>query len=117
MKDLMNYKNYYGSVHFDDKELFLYGKLEFIRALVTYEATEAKSLRREFEESVDEYLQLCEQEGIEPEKPFKGTFNVRLGKDLHKRVALAAEREDTTINAFVKQALEKFTGGEDHLST
>ncbi|CAN5316781.1 hypothetical protein BH10PSE19_BH10PSE19_17700 [soil metagenome] len=39
MKDLMQYKEYFGSVHFDDEELLFYGKIEFIRASVSYHAT------------------------------------------------------------------------------
>lgn len=50
MKDFMQYKDYYGSVHFDDEELVFHGKIEFIRALVNYEATNARGLRRAFEE-------------------------------------------------------------------
>jgi predicted HicB family RNase H-like nuclease len=106
MKDLISYKGYFGSVHFDDKDLFFYGKLEFIRALVTYEATNAKELRQEFERAVDEYLELCKNENLEPEQPFKGSFNVRVGKELHQKIALAAAREDLTINSYIKTALQ-----------
>jgi predicted HicB family RNase H-like nuclease len=42
--DLIYYKNYYGSVHFDPQEELFFGKIEFIRDLVNYEASEAKSL-------------------------------------------------------------------------
>ena len=48
MKDLMRYKNYYGSVHFDDKDLIFYGKIEFIRASVSYEATDAAGLKKAY---------------------------------------------------------------------
>jgi len=105
MKDLMQYKGYFGSVHFDDEELFFYGKIEFIRALVTYEATDARGLRKSFEESIDDYLETCRKENIEPETPFKGSLNVRLGPDLHRRVALAAEQQHATINKFIVQTL------------
>jgi predicted HicB family RNase H-like nuclease len=110
MKDLMHYKDYYGSIHFDDEELFFYGKVEFIRALVTYEATDAKGLVKAFKESVDDYLQTCEQEEIIPEKPFKGSLNVRLGADLHRRVALAAEKHHTSINKFITETLSQAVG-------
>jgi predicted HicB family RNase H-like nuclease len=79
MKDLMKYKNYYGSVHFDDEELVFHGKVEFVRALITYEATDASGLLKAFRESVDEYLDMCEKQNIEPEIPFKGSLNIRLG--------------------------------------
>lgn len=107
MKDAMQYKNYYGSVHFDDEELILYGKIEFIRALVTYEATDARGLRKAFEEAVDDYLKTCRKQNIEPEIPFKGSLNVRLGPDLHRRVALAAEQHHSTINKFIVQTLDR----------
>jgi len=102
----MQYKGYYGSVHFDDEELILHGKIEFVRALVTYEATNARGLLKAFHESVDDYLETCESQGIKPETPFKGSLNVRLGAELHRRVALAAELHHATINKFIVQTLD-----------
>lgn len=110
MKDRMHYKEYYGSVHFDDEALLFYGKIEFIRVLVSYEATNAKDLRRSFEEAVDDYLELCSTQGIEPETPFKGSLNIRLGSDLHRRVAIAAERNHTSLNKFITDTLKRIAG-------
>lgn len=107
MKDLMYYKNYYGSVHFDDEELIFHGKIEFVRALVTYEATDARGLRKAFEESIDDYLETCRSQNIVPEIPFKGSLNVRLGPELHRRIALAAQQHHSTINKFIAQTLEQ----------
>lgn len=64
MKDLMQYKSYYGSVHFNDEDLIFHGKIEFIRALVSYEATNSKSLKKAFEEAVDDYLDTCQNQNI-----------------------------------------------------
>jgi len=105
MKDLMQYKNYYGSVHFDDEELVFHGKIEFIRALVNYEATNAKGLRKAFEEAVDDYLDMCRSQKVEPEIPFKGSLNIRLGPELHRLVAIAAEQQHLSINKFIAEAL------------
>lgn len=107
MKDLMKYKNYYGSVYLDNKELTFYGKVEFIRALVTYEATNAKGLINAFRESIDDYLDMCKDKDIEPEVPFKGSLNIRLGEELHRRVALAAEQQHSTINKFIVETLSQ----------
>ncbi len=60
MKDMMEYKGYLGSVHYSDEDSVFHGKLEFIRALVTYEGTNVKSLRSSFKEAVNDYLDLCE---------------------------------------------------------
>lgn len=107
MKDMMKYKGYFGSVHFSDDDNLFYGKLEFIRALVSYEGTDVITLRRAFEEAVEDYLQMCHKTGKDPEKPFKGSFNVRVGPNLHQRVALNALSKGITINKYINDVLEK----------
>ncbi|MFI4955266.1 MAG: type II toxin-antitoxin system HicB family antitoxin, partial [Gammaproteobacteria bacterium] len=113
MKDMMKYKDYYGSVHFDDNELILFGKLEFIRALITYEATDTKQLRKAFEEAVDDYLETCQANNISPETPFKGSLNVRLGSDLHRQIAIAATQQHMTVNRFITETLAKAVQDDD----
>jgi len=107
MKDLMQYKGYYGSVHFDNEDLIFHGKIEFIRALVTYEATDARGLKKAFEEAIDDYLATCRDQEIQPETPFKGSLNVRLGQELHRRVAIAAEQHHLSINKFIAETLNQ----------
>jgi predicted HicB family RNase H-like nuclease len=108
MKDLMKYKGYYGSVHYRDDDLIFHGKVEFIRSLVSYEGTDIKGLQTAFEEAVDDYLQLCKDEKKEPDIPFKGSFNVRIGPDLHRKAALVARNHNTNLNTIVSEALEKY---------
>lgn len=107
MKDLMQHRGYYGSVHFDSENIIFHGKIEFIRALVTYEATDAKGLKKAFEDAIDDYFEMCQRNNIEPEKPFKGSFNVRVKPDLHRELAIAAQREHITINKYISKTLEK----------
>jgi predicted HicB family RNase H-like nuclease len=90
MKNMICYKEYFGSVHYSDDDRVLYGKLEYIKSLVNYEGTDVAGLRQAFHEAVDDYLALCTEEGLEPERPFKGSFNVRTGwdaafKDMNKQ--------------------------------
>lgn len=103
----MKYKDYFGSVHYNDDDRVFHGKVEFIRALVSYEGTDVESLRKAFEEAVDDYLDLCRRQKTEPEKPFKGSFNVRLGPRLHQEIALTALSEGISLNQYVTWVLEK----------
>jgi predicted HicB family RNase H-like nuclease len=112
MKDMMKYKEYFGSVHYSDEDLVFYGKIEFVRALVSYEGTDVKSLRQAFEEAVDDYLDSCKEQGKEPEKPFKGTFNVRIGPELHQRVAAAAAQHGVSLNGYIAEVLRRETASE-----
>ena len=106
MSDLMQYKGYYGSYHLDTNDNCFYGKLEFIKALVTYEAESAKELYDTFVDAVDDYLIMCQQEGIGPEKPLKGSFNVRVGEELHRRAAVTAANQGISLNQFVCKTLQ-----------
>lgn len=106
MKDMLKYKGYYGSIHFDEDDLILFGKVEFVKALISYEGESAAEIKQSFEEAIDDYLVMCEKENMVPEKPFKGTFNVRIGEALHERAVIAATGRGIKLNEFVKQALE-----------
>ena len=108
MKDMMSYNGYYGSVHYSDEDQIFHGKIEFVRSLVSYEGDSVKSLRKAFEEAVDDYLDLCAKEGKIPDKPFKGSFNVRTGSDLHREAVLFAKANGTTLNTLVTEALERY---------
>jgi predicted HicB family RNase H-like nuclease len=105
----MSYKDYFGSVHYNDDDRVFYGKVEFIRALVSYEGTDVVSLRKAFEEAVDDYVGMCGKQGREPEKPFKGSFNVRVGSRLHQEIALSALSEGMSLNQYISRILEKET--------
>jgi len=56
-----------------------------IEDLVTFEATTANELEENFHNSVDEYIQTCKELGREPQKTYKGVFNVRMDPELHKK--------------------------------
>ena len=107
MKNFIHYKDYYGSVYFDDEELIFYGKIQFIRALISYEATDAKGVKKAFEEAVDDYLELCAKKKIKPEISCKGSLNIRLGHELHQRIAILAAQNHLSINKFITDSLEQ----------
>jgi len=108
MKDMMSYQIYLGSVHYSDEDRVFYGKVEFISSLISYEGTDVDSLRMAFEEAVDDYLELCAEEGRQPEQPFKGSFNVRTRSDLHRRAVIFAKENGINLNTLVTEALESY---------
>lgn len=108
MSNLLNHKGYYGSIEASTEDNCLFGKLLFIRALVNYEGQTVAELEHAFQEAVDDYLATCKQLGQEPEKPCKGSFNVRVGHDLHLAAAVAASQRNVTLNDLTRQALHEF---------
>ncbi|MDM3848747.1 MAG: type II toxin-antitoxin system HicB family antitoxin [Aphanizomenon gracile PMC627.10] len=109
---MMQYKDYFGSIHYSDEDKILYGQVEYIRSLISFEGEDVASLRAGFEEAIDDYLTLCEEKGIEPEKQFKGSFNVRVGSQLHRQAVLFAQQRGVNLNKLVTDALERYLQGE-----
>jgi len=115
MTTMLEYKGYIGSLAYSEEDEVLHGRLEFIRDLVTYEAGDAKGLKQAFQEAVDDYLALCAQEGREPDVPLKGSFNVRPGRELHRRAMLFARRKGLNLNTVVSDALRRYLEREDRV--
>jgi predicted HicB family RNase H-like nuclease len=103
----LSYKEYIGSVSFSAEDEVFYGKIEHINDLVTFESDNSHDLKKAFEEAVDDYLEVCREKGIQPEKPFKGNFNVRVKPSLHKRAYLKALQAGISLNKFIEKTLEK----------
>ena len=109
MKDVLTYKDYIGSVHYSAEDEIIFGKIEGINDLVSYEGNSVSELKTAFEEAVEDYLELCERNGKEPEKMYKGTFNVRIKPELHKQAARRAVMEGKSLNQFIEEAIEYYT--------
>jgi len=106
--DILNYKGYEGTAEVDMSSHCCRGKLLFIDDLVTYEAETPAGLQREFELAVDDYLETCASVGKEPQRPFKGLFNVRISPDLHRSAALRAVADGVFLNEVVVAALKHY---------
>ena len=110
MSNTMEYKGYTGSVEFSEADGVFFGKVQGIRALISYQGTTAKELIDDFHGSVDDYLALCEENGIEPEKAYKGSFNVRVSPELHRQAVIYAATHQMTLNSFVESAMRSALG-------
>ena len=108
MNNTMEYKGYLGSVEFSAEDRLFFGKVQGVRALISYEGATADELIADFQEAVDAYLALCEEEKVTPEKPYKGSFNVRISPELHRRAAVWASTHQTTLNKVVENALNQY---------
>lgn len=108
MNGFLSYKGYSGSVSYSAEDEVFFGKVEFIRDLVSYEGNSAKEIKQGFEEAVDDYLKMCQEQGKTPDLPFKGSFNVRTGSDLHRKIMLLAKSRGENLNQVVIQAIEAF---------
>ena len=106
----MEYKGYVATVEFDDEARIFHGEVINLRDVITFEADNVDDLVRNFNDSVDDYLEFCAERGEEPEKPYSGRFVVRVDTNLHKRIAIKAKLEHKSLNAWVTDTLESAVG-------
>jgi len=105
MKDIIKYKEFIGSVHFSADDDIFFGKIELIYDLVTFEGSSVTELKEAFVEAVDDYIELCSLKGKTPQKQYKGSFNIRIKHELHKKISLKDRDEGININQFVQKVL------------
>ena len=106
-KNYLHYKDYVGSVEFSEVDAVFHGKVMGIKSLISFEGDSVIAIIEDFHNAVDEYLEFCTETGKQPEKPFKGSFNVRIGTDLHRKAALAASARGISLNTFVEDAIRQ----------
>ena len=105
MKDYLTYKTYLGTVNYSAEDEVFYGKVHGINDLITFEGISVGELKSAFKESVDDYLETCKVLDKQPDKTFKGSFNVRISTELHKRAAFIASEKSISLNDIVKKAI------------
>ena len=115
MGNLITYKDYRGSIEYSAEDEVFYGKVIGINDLVSFEGTNVQDLKKSFKESIDDYLHACIQLAKEPEKEYKGQFNVRIPANLHKMAASIAALKNVSLNKFVENALANAVQKESNL--
>lgn len=103
--NILEYNGFRAGVDFSADDDLLVGRILDIDALILFSAETPKEVRHAFQEAVDEYVEDCKRRNVEPEKPCKGTFNVRVGSELHRQAAFAARQAHESLNAFVTRAM------------
>jgi len=105
MANTLEYNGYIGSVEYSSEDRCFWGKLEMIDDLVTFEASSVDELEANFQSSVNEYIETCQMLGREPQKVYKGVFNVRIPPKLHQEAYKKALSMGISLNALVQQSL------------
>jgi predicted HicB family RNase H-like nuclease len=102
----LTYKGYTGTIEASIEDACLHGKILFIYDLITYEGNTVEDIKASFEEAVDHYLAFCAETGKPANKPYSGTFNVRVGQELHRKAVELAYNRGITLNDFVAQSIQ-----------
>ena len=107
-KNILTYKGYLTKIEYSSEDGVLFGKIEGINDLILFDSENASEIEAKFQEAVDDYLAYCQEKGKEPDKNFKGQFNVRVSRELHRELYLFGVRNNQSLNSVVEEALNEF---------
>ena len=102
---MLNYKGYIGDVVFDSDAHTFHGDVVNTRDVITFEGESVSEIEQAFRDSVDDYLEWCKEDGVEPERPFSGKFVVRIPPELHGEVVAKARKAQLSLNKFVEKSI------------
>ena len=105
----LSYKGYIGSVEISEADNCLYGRvLQLPNGIeITYEGVTAEELRNDFIGAIDDYIAMCKENGIEPKRTYKGSFNVRVSSEVHAKLDEMAKINCETLNSYVSRKLKE----------
>lgn len=101
----MEYQGYIGVVIYDSDAKIFHGDVINTKDVITFQGTSVKEIEKAFKESIEDYVQWCKEEGVSPEKPYSGKFNLRISPELHREIAIASTKMNVSLNKFVEKAL------------
>ena len=104
---MMKYKGYTGHVEFDDESEIFHGEVLDTNDVITFQGKTPKEIKKAFKESIDDYLDFCNDLNAKPDKPFSGKLVLRMTPSLHHEIFIHAKQEGKSINAFINDALTK----------
>ncbi|PRB84661.1 type II toxin-antitoxin system HicB family antitoxin [Pseudomonas sp. MYb185] len=107
MKNTMMINGYRALIQYDpDIEMFR-GEFIGLNGGADFYAADIEGLKKEGETSLQVFLDMCAEDGVEPLKSFSGKFNIRVPPELHAEIVQAAAAEGKSLNQWVIQALER----------
>lgn len=117
MNNIIEYKGYHAKldVNFDDN--ILVGTVIGVNDTLCFHATTVDEAKEVFANCIDEYLEMCKEFGREPDKEYKGSFNVRITPELHKKADLEARKRNISLNQFVMDSIENEISGQSVIKT
>ena len=105
---MLEYKGYHAKIYFDARDDIFVGEVFGLNDSLNFHGSTVQELKEMFHQCIDNYLDLCKELGEEPEREFKGSFNIRIQPELHRQLAYNALNEGKSLNQYINESLEQF---------
>lgn len=104
--NIMTVDQYHARIEYDEELDLFRGEILGLNGGADFYGKNPKELRAEFKKSLQVFLEVCAEKGIEPRRNFSGKFNLRISPELHERLAIQAQAQGKSINTLAQEALQ-----------
>lgn len=115
MTSMLEYKGHQASVEYEDGRVVI--QLRHIDGFISTAVEAASKVEQTFRELMDEYFADCTAKGRAPKKPFKGSFNVRAGPEMHRQISMAAAEDGVSLTQWVMTTLAERIAARHRVET
>ena len=105
--NVMTIDSYHAKIEYDEELDLFRGEILGLSGGADFCGKNPKELRTEFKRSLQVFLEVCKEKGIEPKRHFSGKFNLRIPPELHEKLAIAAQAQGKSINTLAQEALQE----------
>ena len=105
--NLMTVDGYSARIEYDSETDLFRGEILGLSGGADFYGANPDELRLEFKKSLDVFLEVCREQGVDPRKQFSGKFNLRIPPSLHEKLAMAAQAQGISLNSLAQEALEE----------
>jgi predicted HicB family RNase H-like nuclease len=105
--NVMTLDGYHAKIEYDAELDLFRGEILGLSGGADFYGKNPRELRTEFRKSLDVFLAVCREQGIEPRRSFSGKFNLRIPPELHEQLAITAQAEGKSLNALAQEALRE----------
>jgi predicted HicB family RNase H-like nuclease len=105
--NVMTVEGYHARIEYDEELDLFRGEILGLNGGADFYGKNPKELRIEFKKSLQVFLDVCKEKGLEPRRNFSGKFNLRISPELHERLAIEAQAQGKSINTLVQEALQE----------
>lgn len=105
MMNIMEFDGYRAVIQYDPEIELFRGEFIGLNGGADFYAKDIDGLRREGQLSLKVFLEMCQEDGVEPRKEYSGKFNLRVPSEVHEELAAAAASSGKSLNQWVRDVL------------
>lgn len=107
MMNTMTIDNHKAIISYDSELGLFRGEFIGLNGGADFYGDSVAELETQGKLSLQTFLQVCQEQGIEPYLTYSGKFVTRLPKDLHRQIAETATAKGQSLNQWINDTLSR----------